>query len=84
MKMPSVKMPKFVKTGAEYVTKKSKAAYDCASKKVGEGLKYAKTLTHDSVEFVKANPKKTAAAAGIGVALVLLGAAVNHMIEKKN
>ena len=84
MKMPSVKMPKFVKTGAEYVSKKSKAAYGYASQKLGEGLKYAKKLKKDTVEFVKKNPKQTAAAAGVGAAVVLLGVGIKHLVEKKN
>ena len=79
--MPSVSVPKFVKSGVEYVT--STKAYNYVSKQVGEGLKYTRTLTKDTVEFVRQHPKKTALAAGGGVALVLLGAVLNHTIEKK-
>ena len=84
MKMPSVKIPNFVREGAKYVSDKSKVAYNYASQKLGDGLKYAKTLKKDTVEFVKKNPKQTAAAAGIGAAVVLLGAGIKHLVEKKN
>ena len=84
MKIPSVKIPNFMKEGAEYVSNKSKVAYNYASKKLGEGLKYAKTLKKDTVEFVKKNPKQTAAAAGIGALAVLLGVGIKHLVEKKN
>ena len=82
MKMPSVKIPNFVREGAKYVSDKSKVAYNYASQKLGDGLKYAKTLKKDTVEFVKKNPKQTAAAAGIGAAVVLLGAGIKHLVEK--
>ena len=82
--MPSVKIPNFVREGAKYVSDKSKVAYNYASQKLGDGLKYAKTLKKDTVEFVKKNPKQTAAAAGIGAAVVLLGAGIKHLVEKKN
>lgn len=81
--MPSVKIPNFVREGAKYVSDKSKVAYNYASQKLGDGLKYAKTLKKDTVEFVKKNPKQTAAAAGIGAAVVLLGAGIKHLVEKK-
>lgn len=87
MKMPSLKMPKtpeFVKNSAKYVTDKSKTAYNYATQKAGEGLKYMKTLKNDTVTFVKKNPKQTAAAAGIGAAVVLIGAGIKHLVEKKN
>lgn len=84
MKMSSMKMPQFIKDSGKYITEKSRTAYNYASRKAGEGIEQMKTLKNDTVTFVKKNPKQTAAAVGIGAAVVLIGAGIKHLVEKKN
>ena len=58
-----------------------------AGKKIGEGFSTAGTklseLSKDTVDFVKTNPKATAAAVGVGAGVVLLYNGIKKAIENK-
>lgn len=62
--------PKFIRTAKTYIQEKA-----------SNSAKYVRELSHDTAEFVKKNPKHTAAAVGVGAAAVLIGGAIKHAVE---